>query len=159
MLLFKRVGNKKVSLPEETIVTFLTKVNLRKQKVAAYLQKKSEMLSTRAKKISLIFFCLLFGGSSIAIIIHSTVASKDPVSIAKVSKPIHATEDGETLLRPDSIITKNEYERIIQFKNYLLHLRDDSTASKQYDSITVNRPQLMDSIILFEKMYLSQNKK
>jgi hypothetical protein len=159
MLLFKRIGNKKVSVPKETPNKLFVKWNSLKQKIAMCLQKKSQTLSVRTKKFSLIFFCLLFGGSSIAIIIHSTITNEKPASIAKISKPLHATEDSETFLRPDSIITKKEYERVLQFKNYLLHLRDDSIGRKKYDSITINRPQLMDSITLFEKMYLSQNKK
>lgn len=130
-----------------------------KQKLAVKLQKKSELLSTQTKKYMLIVFCILFGGRSVAIIINTVTNKVSAVKLAKISKPEHANEDGQSILQPDSIITKKEYDRVMQFENYMLALKNDSVGRKQFDSIIKSRPHLLDSIALFEKMYLSQNKK
>ena len=159
MLLFKNYKKKSVDETDEKSVEILKKWNEFKQKVANSLQKKSELLSSQTKKYTLILFCVLFGGSSIAIVVHSVSTKANSVKIASISKPSHANQDGESMRQPDSIITKQEYNRILQFENYLLRLRSDSTGKKEFDSIIRSRPQLMDSIAMFEKMYLSQNKK
>lgn len=159
MLLFKNYKKKRLDETDEKSVEILKKWNEFKQKVANSLQKKSELLSSQTKKYTLILFCVLFGGSSIVIVVHSVTTKANSVKIASISKPAHANEDGESMRQPDSIITKQEYNRILQFENYLLSLQSDSMGKKKYDSILGSRPQLMDSIAMFEKMYLLQNKK
>ncbi len=140
---------------KETII--INKWNSLKHRVAGYLQGKSQLLSMREKKLSLFFFCLLFGGISIYIILRSAVSKEKTVSIQKISKPALAIQDGETVLQPDSIITHREYKRIQQFKIYLLDLKNDTSGKKRFDSIILSRPRLMDSILIIEKLYLSQN--
>lgn len=159
MLLFKNYKKKRPEETGEKSIALLNKWNALKQKVANSLQKKSELLSSETKKYTLILFCILFGGSSIAIIIYSVTTETKTAKIVSISKPVHANEDGQSMLQPDSIITKQEYNRILQFEKYLLSLQSDSMGKKKYDSILGSRPQLMDSIAVFEKMYLSQNKK
>jgi hypothetical protein len=105
------------------------------------------------------FFCVLFGGSSVAIIVHSITTKTNAVKIAKISAPAHVNDNGQSQLQPDNIITKEEYKRVLQFENYMLNLRNDSVGKKKFDSLIKSRPQLMDSIALFERMYLSQTKK
>lgn len=156
MLLFKRNTKIRGAVATGVPNAFINKMKALKQRIAAYLQTKSELLSAKAKKYVLIFFCLLFGGSSLAIIIHASLTKEKTISVLKISKPSHATQDVESLLKPDSMITRREYERVLQFKNYLLHLKNDSAGAKRYDSIIQTRPKLLDSITLFEKMYLSQ---
>jgi hypothetical protein len=156
MILFKKYVNRKSSTADNTPIEVLKKWNIAKRKLAIFLQRKSELLSLSAKKYSLIFFCALFGGSSIAIIIRSVASEKKTVRVTNISKPGHTRQDEITSLELDSVITRREYERMIQLKNYLLQLKSDSASRKQYDSITLLRPHLMDTIILFEKMYLSQ---
>ena len=127
-----------------------------KQNISLRLQRKSELLSTQTKKNCLIFFCLLFGGSSIAVIIHSASTKNQAVSITHISKPTHAVPDEKNYLEADSAINKAEYNRIEQVKNYLFHLKNDRMLSNEFDSITKARPHLIDSINLFEKIYLQQ---
>ena len=159
MLLYKRLKKNTTNVSEETTSAIFNKWKIFKQKLAIKLQKKFELLSSQAKKYTLILFCVLFGGSSIVIIVHSIATRTKTIKVASISKPAHANEDGQSIYQPDSIITKQEYNRILQLKNYLLYLRSDSTEKEKYDSIIRCRPQLMDSIAMFERMYLSQTKK
>jgi hypothetical protein len=156
MLLFKKNIKHKSSTTNEVPVDIINKWKTLKRRLAVYLQQKSELLSMPVKKYSLAFFFILFGGSSIAIIIHSTTTKQDIISVAKISKSPHLGKQKFPALRSDSLITKKEYERIIDFKNYLFRLRDDPAERNKFDSIITNRPLLIDSITLFEKMYLSQ---
>ena len=91
-----------------------------------------------------------------AIIIHSATTKQQTVSITKLSKPAHSIQEEKLYMQSDSAITKSEYDRVEQFKNYLFQLKADSLNYKKFDSIMQTRPQLMDSIKLFEKMYLQQ---
>ena len=159
MLLYKKIKKNKADVSAETTSAISNRWKTLKQKFAAYLQKRFELLSSQTKKYTLIFFCVLFGGSSIAIIVHSITTKTNAVKIARISRLKHTDEDGQAILQPDSVITKEEYQRVLQFENYMLNLRNDSTGKKKFDSIIKSRPQLMDSIALFEKMYLSQTKK
>lgn len=155
MFLFKKI-RKKSAAEEEFQFKINSKWKAFKTRIAMYLQHKSDLLSAQTKKYSLIFFCLLFGGSSVAIIIHSITIKGQQVSITKISKPAHSIQDEKLYLQADSAVTKSDYERVEQFKNYLLQLKTDSVSRKKFDSIVQARPRLMDSINLFEKIYLQQ---
>lgn len=155
MLLFKKIRKRNL-VADEAQQKISDKLKEFQQRIATKLQRKSESLSSQIKKTSLIFFCLLFGGSSIAIIIHAATTKEQTVSIAKLSKPAHSLQEEKLYLQADSAITKSEYDRVEQFKNYLFQLKADSLYNKKFDSIMQARPQLMDSIKLFEKIYLQQ---
>lgn len=127
-----------------------------KANVALFLQQKSETLSVQTKRYILIFFCLLFGGGSVAIVIHSSIGKQQKISLIAISKPIYSTQTGDSYLKSDSSITKREYDKVEQFKSYLLQLKNDSLRNNEFESIIHTRPQLMDSIHLFEKLYLQQ---
>jgi hypothetical protein len=154
MLQFKNVGNKSSVGSSQPIGTERWKAA--KQKLAKYLQNKSEQLNLRVKKYYLYAFCVLFGGFSSLIIIRSVNTTIQNTHAVTIMHRMHQPEGNTTNLRLDSAITKREYERVIRFKNYMIELRDDSGRRKRYDSIIAMRPQLMDSIEQFEKIYLSQ---
>lgn len=155
MLLFKKTINGNLKANDAQV-----KINSRwigfKERLAACLQQRSELVSTQTKKYGLLLFALLFGGSSIAIIIHSVTTEEPTVVITKILRPLHSIQDEKSYLQADSSITKREYDRVEQFKTYLIKLKMDSSGKKRFDSITKARPQLIDSINLFEKMYLQQ---
>lgn len=156
MLLFKKIRKRNLVANDDAQQKISNKLKEFQQRIATNLQHKSELLSSQTKKYSLIFFCLLFGGSSIAIIIHAATTKEQTVSIARLSKPANSMQDEKLYLQADSAITKSEYDRVEQFKNYLFQLKADSSNNKKFDSIMQARPKLMDSIKLFEKIYLQQ---
>ncbi len=121
-----------------------------KRRIADALQRKSESLSLRSKKIMLFLFCSLFGCASITVIIHSITTKASVVSIqAKMPRVIHQKE--EPVL---PFISKNEFERIEVFKKQVYAL-----PKVTFDSFMLARPKLMDSITQIENYYKSQNKK
>ena len=139
-----------------TLNGLITKWQSIKQKIARYLQHKTECLSMQSKRYGLVFFCVVFGGSSIAVVIHAVTVKNEPVHIATIAKPSRAGHLNEAFVPKDSVITKAEYDKVMRVKNLLLGLQADSAGRIKFDSIMLDRPQLMDSIALFEKMYLSQ---
>ena len=156
MLLFKKIKRKCIPA-SDTKMKISLQCKALKVRIANYLQHKSELLSVQMKKYGLLFFCLLFGGSSVAVIIHSVTSETQAVSITNIAKPAHSIQDEKDYLQVDSSITKQEYDRVEQFKKYLLQLQTDSSGRKRFDSIIQARPRLIDSINLFEKLYLQQN--
>lgn len=126
-----------------------------KKRIALFLQRKSESLSDRGKKLSLFLFCLLFGGGSIAITfeaLRKDSAKAVPVRIAKTPMP----KAGRQEVGRDSLITKKEFENIQGYKAYILGLHNTKEGQRIYDSLISARPKLFDSIQAFEKIYLSQ---
>ena len=120
------------------------KWNAGKYRCAGYLQRKSELLSVKGKKILLAVFCLLFAGSSLYVMIHSITHSTNNSKAIQ----IHTIA---TLKLPDNkvvavVITKEAFERVERYKHLI------------NDSIKLARPQLMDSIKEFEHIYQQQKK-
>jgi hypothetical protein len=156
MILFKKIRSNRTPSAGDIWLKVNLKWIANNQKLASFLQQRSESLSAEAKKYCLMFFCFLFGGSSLAVIIYSATGKEQTVSITKISKPAHAPQNQKNNLPVDSLIIKQEFERVEQFKSYLLGLKRDPLNAKKFDSIMHARPQLIDSIHLFEKMYLQQ---
>jgi hypothetical protein len=98
------------------------------------------------KKIAVILFCLLSAFISMRIIIK-TVYLKTPDMIL-IRRPVVPSHIGKTNpVQPFFYISPEDFERVERIK-------------KNHDSsIIKHRPGLMDSIILFEKIYQSQLKK
>ncbi len=155
MLLFKKIRNRSF-VANDAQLKIVSKLKDFKQRTATCLQQKSELLSSQTKKYCLISFCLFFGGSSVAVIIRSATTKQQRIPITKISRPAHVIPNEKSYLKADSFITKKEYERVEQFKIYLIQLQNDSSFSNRFDSIIQARPHLTDSINLFEKMYLQQ---
>ncbi len=115
-----------------------------KYRCAGYLQRKSELLSVKGKKIFLAVFSLLFAGSSLYVMIHSITHSTNN------SKAIQIHTIATIKLPENKVIavaiTKEAFERVERYKNLIT------------DSIKLARPQLMDSIKEFEHIYQQQKK-
>jgi len=124
--------------------------------VANYLQKKAERLSKTKKCIYLFLFSLFFGGCSITIMFYSFLHITTPVSAQKFTLPKNAILQPVKPRIKDSLITRNEYERIHQFKHYLEHLQMDASGKRVYDSLMQARPHLLDSIHIVDSIFQTQ---
>ncbi len=134
---------------------------LRLQKCwAAFMQRHTERLSAKWKVIMLLFFCLSAGGLSLLFIARSFM-SNHAISfrVTQVKTPQHIGKSGDENTSVVTIVTKHEYERIQLFRKYMDSLAKSASGKKIYDSILLQRPGLMDSIVLIENIYLSQTKK
>ncbi len=121
-----------------------------KRRWADKLQKKFEKFSPFGKKVCLCFFCIVFAGSSVVVIIHAITARQVPV--AAVTKMPRIMQEKQ---EPDMpFISKAEFERIEKFKGYINQL-----PKPLLDSFMQARPHLLDSIAQIENYYQSQNKK
>jgi len=155
MFLFKRHKKKEIALQVKQSYVLFKQWEKMKQKLACYLQHRSELLSLKSKKLILLFFFIVCSTGSIFIIINASVKGNN-ITVKQISKPASTKDSTHLETKSDSAITEKDYKRIERFKSYLLQLRDDSTTGKKFDSIMLQRPHLLDSITLFEKMYLSQ---
>lgn len=155
MFFFKKVKNN-TAITGDAQSKMISRWNAFKEKTAQYLQQQTELMSKQNRKYCLIFFCLLFGGSSIAIAIHAAVNDQPSIVVTKISRPAYSLQEKKNFPDNDSLISRKEYDKVMQSKAYLLQLKNDPATKKKYDSIIAARPQLTDSIDLFEKMYLQQ---
>jgi len=155
MFLFKRYKKKEIALQVKQSYILFKQWEKMKQKLACYLHHRSELLSLKSKKLILLFFFIVCSTGSIFIIINASVKGNN-ITVKQISKPASTKDSTHLETKSDSAITEKDYKRIERFKSYLLQLRDDSTTGKKFDSIMRQRLYLLDSITLFEKMYLSQ---
>lgn len=127
-----------------------TKWHLRKRRWADTLQNKFEQFSLFGKKLSLCFFCVVFAGSSIAVIIHAITTRQ--VHVVTAAKMPRIMQEKQTPGMP--FISKTEFARIEKFRQYINQLPKPLS-----DSFMQARPHLLDSIAQIENYYQSQNKK
>ncbi len=127
---------------------------------AAFMYRHTERLSVKWKLIVLFFFCLCYGGLSILFIARSLMNNRATSFYVTQGKiPQHIGKSGDEKTKVITIVTKEEYVKIQHFRKYMDSLAKSPSGKKLYDVILINRPGLMDSIILIENIYQSQNKK
>ncbi len=115
--------------------------------IADVLQRKSERLSLKSKKLLLVLFCLFFVSMSTVAIVKA-ITTKAAVVSTQVKMP-RIMQQKEMPAMP--FISKKEFERIEGFKKHLYLLPKQS-----FDSFMLARPKLMDSIAQIENYYQSQ---
>ena len=130
------------------------------QRWAAFMEHYTERLSVKWKLIVLFFFCLCSGGLSILFIARSLMNNHTTsFHVTQGKIPQHIGKSGDEKSKAVTIVTKEEYDKIQHFRKYMdSHARSPS-GKKLYDNILIDRPGLMDSIILIENIYQTQNKK
>lgn len=130
------------------------------QRWAAFMERYTERLSVKWKLIVLFFFCLCSGGLSILFIARSLMNNQaTSFHVTQGKMPQHIGKSGDEKNKAVTIVTKEEYNKIQHFRKYMDSLARSPSGKKLYDIILTDRPGLMDSIILIENIYQSQNKK
>ncbi len=110
-------------------------------------------------KILLIFFCMTTGGYSVYLIadaIKSSRANQKSFKIDQVDVPKHFDKTGDAII-PGTYVDDETFYKIEGFKNYMDSLKQNK--SKQYDSILLARPGLMDSVQMLGELYFLQKQK
>jgi hypothetical protein len=136
---------------------FSDRFNKYKQRVSNKLNEQFKKYSVRKKKILLVSFCILFGSISLCVLINTFYErsfSKSIPLITPISIPYHV---GKNFHQPGAMIDQDTYLRVEHFKKYLDSLKINNIG--RYTEIMNTRPHLMDSIIAFEKIYITQLKK
>jgi hypothetical protein len=130
------------------------------QRWAAYMQRHSERLPGKWKFIMLSFFCLSAGGCSLLLIAGSLLTNRAvSFPVTQVKRSLHIAQSGDEKTKAITIVTKEEYEKIHRFRHYMDSLSKNPAGEKCHDNILIDRPGLMDSVILIENIYQSQTKK
>ena len=125
------------------------------QRLSAWASQHVEKLSPARKKIAVIIFCILFMTMSIFIAINTISKSGvHTLPIMPVRIPSHI---GKNIRMPSAFISEESYQKIELFKKYLDSI--SISDKKTFNQIIAARPGLIDSIAMFEKLYLSQSKK
>lgn len=129
------------------------------RKFSENMNKLFSKLSPGSVKVFLVVFCLSAGGYSFYLISNSIFNNdqSSPIQVDPVKAPKHFDKTGDELLRSDQYVDEETYRNIIAFKMYMDSLKVNKT--KVYDSIMQARPGLMDSVLILESIYNSQQLK
>ncbi len=133
------------------------RAGLAMQKKFAFLMNKLVgNLSSRTLKIWLIVFCTCGGLASLYSIAQSFTNNKpDKVfTVEQSSVPKHFNRTGDAAITHDVIVDEKVFQAIQLFKRYVDSLRVGHDTA--YTQLLTERPGLLDSIVLLERIYYSQ---
>ena len=136
-------------------------VTEKQTKLAGFLNRKTEGLSTRGKKAFLFAVCLVLGGMSLYLMVKPFWHPMKPDASLKpkaISVPEHANKTGDENLYPHVLVTEEDMKEVRNFKRYMDSLKNSGKGRPLYDSILKARPGLMDTVGMLEEMYLLQQK-
>lgn len=138
------------------------KINAVHHRWADRLQEKSEQLSSTGRWVFLCLFLIIFGGGSVFIAWQALVCTTPQASLP-INRITPASTDGSgTMEEPFSnqpLVPAREHQAILVFRHYLDSLQQTEDGRLIRDSILKQRPGLMDSLDMLERMYLLQSKK
>lgn len=120
---------------------------------ATGMEKLTAKLSYGNWKIVLVLFVLLTSGYNVYLVVNAfTHKNIKSFSVTPIRKPEHLSKTGDT--RAGTLyVSEAEYMRIRRFRIYMDSLARGPSGKAVYDSITSNRPGLMDSVRFIEKYY------
>lgn len=130
------------------------------KRFANMMNKVFEKMNHRRLKIWLIVFCVTCGGYSVYLLTNAIIgpaANQQSIKIDPVKVPKNYDNTGDEILPSDNAVGEETFSKIQTFKKYMDSLRQ--AGSKEYDSILVVRPFLMDTVLMLEQIYYSQKQK
>ncbi len=128
--------------------------------LAIWMGKRTQYLSRRTLLILLLAFIGISGGYCIYLIGQSFSGNQtNAFSVTPIKKPGFVRQTGEAASPPDTIVSKQDYQRIIRFRGYMDSLNRSPVGKALYDSILLSQPGLLDSARYIEEIYQSQTKK
>lgn len=154
---FSKAKNKSV-VAKQGMSRVIISVNRKLHQLSDYLQKQTNKLPLKTKRIGFLCFCLLFGTLSINVILKGFFQNKNSIPIRSITTPVVVGKSDDDL-RDRNIISLNEFEHIEAFKAYMDSLKSSKHGRVLFDSVMNARPQLMDSILLLENLYEIQSLK
>lgn len=163
MKLFKRKQKKKIAgvSTADKVAGKIAGAGLKIQRnFSEIMNKLFTRLSPGSVKVFLVVFCLSAGGYSFYLISNSIFSDKPPTSaihVDPVKTPKHFDKAGDEAILSNEYVDENTYRNIIAFKMFMDSLKTNNT--RVYDSIINARPGLMDSVLVLENIYNSQQLK
>ncbi|MGN6214467.1 hypothetical protein [Parafilimonas sp.] len=120
---------------------------------AIWMMKRTENFSHRTWVVALILFVLSGSTYSTYLAVNAFTGKKsNAITITPIKKLKHATETGEVHIEAADL-SEAEYTRIKRFRVYMDSLARSPSGKILYDSITNQRPGLMDSVRFIENYY------
>lgn len=120
---------------------------------ANWMMRHTKNFSHRTWVVLLVLFVLSISTCSIYVVANAiTRGSRNAISITSIKKPDHVTETGEDHIEAAEI-SESEYNRIKKFRLYMDSLARSPSGKTRYDSITGQRPGLMDSVRFMENYF------
>ena len=124
--------------------------------VSNYINKHICKIGLKNLKLILAFFCLVTCGYSLYLIANGiTTGSRNTYIPLNFTAPKHIGKTGDNLMN-EGYITEESFNKIQLFKKYMDSLK--YTNRSAHDSMVSARPLLMDTIMLLEELYRTQNK-
>ncbi|RYZ25594.1 MAG: hypothetical protein EOO10_17870 [Chitinophagaceae bacterium] len=125
---------------------------------AHFMHRKTEHLSSSAKRICLLLFCTVTLGCSLFTMVKSFQGNRQVKAlVTPIHVPAHAAETGDKHTYGFQPLRKDEIQRIELFKDYINGLHKTEGGKLLRDSILLARPGLMDSIRIVEELYQLQS--
>lgn len=115
----------------------------KQRKLADWLGRQSEKLSTRGKQVSLLLFGLLMGGVSLTLMINSIRDTSVNASVfpRAIESPISPPRVGR-----DPVLTPEEYNKLAAFRRMMDSLKQSPGGRALYEEILQGRTGLLDSV-------------
>lgn len=126
---------------------------------ANFMSQRTNRLSSFTMKLGLFLFLLMGSSLSIYLLLEAILQKEKTaaIHIDRIKVPVYADTPAEDI--PGLVITKEMYEEMKSFQQYMDSLRQSKAGARIFDSILLIRPGLMDSVKKLEQIYLQQNKK
>ena len=157
MVLKKLTRNNNDHLLKDRVANRIAGILLSIQfRFAVFMGLKTSTMSTKAKWLWLLVFCLVFGGFSIYALLGTFGQNQKAMKPSQLSVPKHYERIVPKVY--EQPVTEKDIERINGFKKYVDSMRLSSNGKIWYDSILITRPGLIDSIRTIEEIYYSQSK-
>lgn len=123
------------------------------------MNKLFQNINHQKLKKGLVVFVLLAGGYSIYLVIEAVnkPSHKSSFKIDQIDVPKHFNKTGDEIIAEEALVDEETYNNIQGFKKYMDSLKQYH--AKQYDSICIVRPGLIDSVQMLEQIYHSQKVK
>lgn len=162
MWLFSKRKQKVITgSPSDKLAGKIAGIGLAMQKQFANTMNKAfEQMNHKRLKVWLIIFCVTCGGFSVYLLTNAIISpghNQRSIKIDPVNVPKHYDNTAEEILTTDNVVEEETFSKIQTFKKYMDSLRQ--MGSKEYDSILVVRPFLMDTVLMLEQIYYSQKQK
>src|SRR5665213_652957 len=148
MKLFRKQKRKQRELPP-FLIRQLLYLNNKLHVFAAWLQQKTNGVSSKKIKILFLVFCLIF--LSVSIIVMYQSFKKDNTNLHFISPIPIMPLLKEQRIRP--VINEREFKRIHSYKVYLDSLQKTTKGKLKFDSLLSMRPHLTDTINYLENLY------
>ena len=124
--------------------------------------RKMSAITSKLSKSTLTYLFFLFviisAGLNIHIILQGFSGKvPNPIKIVPISKFTGAAKKDIILNNGQEIVSKEELKRIFLFRSYLDSLQKTPLGKQSYDSISLYRPGLIDSLVFIENYYKSKD--